>query len=218
MSRLEEEVEAEAAATDGASPFQRELAAFRQAAHEPLARIDARLAELRAETAKVRGEQQAVADEAARLRPLADALRAGRWWSGAWWRARRDGGLLSRTEERESRQRELKATEERLIHESEEQTAERGRLESRSREEAAAWLRREVERRRAEREERRTALARAMEALEEQGRTASRSLSEGTAPPAELSVAAVREAHDVWRSLLERDERRAAAAALGGSR
>ncbi len=52
-----------------------------------------------------------------------------------------------------------------------------------------------------------------MEALEEQGRTASRSLSEGTAPPAELSVAAVREAHDVWRSLLERDERRAAAAA-----
>ncbi len=95
MSRLEEEVEAEAAATDGASPFQRELAAFRQAAHEPLARIDARLAELRAETAKVRGEQQAVADEAARLRPLADALRAGRWWSGAWWRAPRRRSVKS---------------------------------------------------------------------------------------------------------------------------
>ncbi len=52
-----------------------------------------------------------------------------------------------------------------------------------------------------------------MGALEEQARAAGRGLSEGAAPPTDLSVAAVREARDVWRSVLEQDEQRAALAA-----
>ncbi len=54
---VEEEVAAEAA-VDGTSPFQQACAACRKARGEALARIDARQAELQAETAKVRGEQR----------------------------------------------------------------------------------------------------------------------------------------------------------------
>ena len=159
MVQVEEEVAAEAA-VDGTSPFQQACAACRKALGEALARIDARQAELQAETAKVRGEQRGAAEEEARLRPLADALRAGRWWAAAWWCARRQGDLLRRLEELENRQKGLKAADERLTQESAEQTAERGRAETLCKEETDELRRREVERRRAEREARRTALAR----------------------------------------------------------
>ncbi len=212
LGRLEDEVAAEASHAGGASPFQQELAACRAARDQVLIHIDARLAELRAETEKVHGERQAADDEAARLRPLAEAVQARRWWTGAYWRARGEGEVARRLDELARRQKELIETADRLGRECDEQTAERDRVEARCRDETAVLQGREVERRRLEREERRAVLAREERALEEQAEAASRGLSEGTAAPVEPSIAAVCQGRDAWRSLLEQDERQAAQA------
>ena len=92
---LEHAVEAEASAADGASPFHQEMAAGRSRRDAELARIEARLAESRAEIEKVRGEQKADDDALSQVRPLAEALRDGRWWTGAWCAPAARGTLLS---------------------------------------------------------------------------------------------------------------------------
>ncbi len=106
---LEHEVEAEASAADGASSFHQELAAGRSRRDAELARIEARLAELGAEIEKVRGEQKADDDALSQIRPLAEALRDGRWWTGAWWRARGEGDIAQRLDDLEKRRQELAA-------------------------------------------------------------------------------------------------------------
>ncbi|HVS34250.1 MAG TPA: AAA domain-containing protein, partial [Gemmataceae bacterium] len=212
LARIAAEVEAETAA-EGSSSLQQEAANLRNAAEGAQARIDARLSELREETEKVRGEQRAAAEEEARLRPLADALRCGRWWSTAWWRARREGDLLHRLEDLANHTRQLTARAERLLQESEEQTAERSRTEERCRDAMVKLRRGEVDRRRAHREQRIAALATEAAALDEQGRTMFRGLSACEPRPHELTGPAVAQARETWRQLLEQDERQAAAAA-----
>jgi hypothetical protein len=208
-ARMVEEVGAD---VEGTSPFHRDCAAGRAARDEALARIDARLAEMRAETSKVHGELQATADETTRLKPLAEALHRGRWWTSAWWRARREGDLAARIRDLEKRHETLNTWAERLAREAEDHATERRRSETRFEEETAELRRREEQRRQAECEEHRTALRRDMQALDQQARAASNCLSEGVEPPRERSVAAVREGREAWRRLREHDELQAAAA------
>jgi hypothetical protein len=168
---------------------------------------------LRAEAAKVRSEQQTAVADLERLQPLAEARRNRRWWTIAWWRARGESDLVHRIEELDKRQRELKAAAEQLAGELEEQAAERGRVEAQWQEETADVRRYEAGRRRAEREGRRAALSRELDALEEQGRRTSGGLSAGVAPPHELSIAAVQERREAERSTLAQEERQAQRAA-----
>jgi hypothetical protein len=198
--------EANEVEADGTSPFHRELAACRAARDGAQARIGARLAELRAEAEKVRGARQAASDEIACLTPLAEALNAGRWWTMTWWRARREGGLLKRMEDLQNRQKELTETEDRLDRELDERTAERVEGEARFQEEVALLRRREMDRRQAERASRLGERA----VLGEQVRSAYRGLSDGMAPPEDLSAVAVRERRAAWSSRREQDEREAA--------
>jgi hypothetical protein len=198
-----ETIEAEA---DGMSPFHRELAACRAARDEAQARIDGRLAELRAEAEKVRGARQAAAEETVRLAPLAEALDAGRWWTATWWRARREVGLPKRIEDLRNRQTELAEAACRLDHEIGERTAERGEGESRFQEQADLLRQREMDRRRAERESRLNEQA----TLCEQVRSAYVRLSDGMAPTGDLSAVVVREGRAAWSRRREQDEREAA--------
>ena len=207
LSRVEEEVGAE---TEGAAPFHQELAACRAGRDEALARIDARLAELRAEGEKVRGEGRAADDEAARLRPLAEALTSGRWWTGAWWTARREGDLPKRLGELEGKRNELAQAQDHLTREAAERTAERDAAEARHQETADRLRREEVGRRRAEGEGRLAALALEQASLEQKAEAARRDL--GAAAPADLSPAGVAAARAAWHGLLEQDERQAAQA------
>ena len=210
---LEREVEAEASAADGASAFHQEMAVGRSRRDAELAGIEARLAELRAEIEKVRGEQKADDDALSQIRPLAEALRDGRWWTGAWWRARGEGDIAQRLDDLEKRRQELAAANERLTREIEERTAERDRTKAHYREVVDLACRQEVERRRAAADLRLAALTCDEETLREKGRTAGLRLGEGVEAPAELSAAAVEAAHAAWRGLRERDEREAARAA-----
>lgn len=166
-----------------------------------------------AEIEKVRGEQKADDDALSQIRPLAEALRDGRWWTGAWWCARGEGDIAQRLDDLEKRRQELAAANERLTREIEERTAERDRTKAHYREVVDLACRQEVERRRAAADLRLAALTCDEETLREKGRTAGLRLGEGVEAPAELSAAAVEAAHATWRGLRERDEREAARAA-----
>src|SRR5262249_4267923 len=78
------------------SAFYRELAEARRVHEEALARLDARLSEVRAEGDKVRGELARLASSLDEVRSQAEARRRHRWWTAAWWKAGRQGNVLAR--------------------------------------------------------------------------------------------------------------------------
>jgi hypothetical protein len=203
LAALGDEKQADANET---TPLHPEIVACQAERDGTLARIDARLAELRAEAQKAHEARQATANEFARLAPLAAALNAGRWWTPTYWHARREGGLTQRMADLQKRQTDLAEATDRLGREIDERTAERGDVESRLREKVELLRQREDDDRRARQEGR----LRERALLRDKIRSAYRSLSDGVTPPEELSVAAVREGCAAWSLRREEDEREAA--------
>jgi len=130
-SRVEAEVEAELGGSAEGEPstLRIQWQACVRLHDEMLARIDGRLAELRAEVEKVRGERQQAEAEQGQLRPLVEARQARSWWTGAWWRAAFQGNLDERFEQLGKRLEELGAAAGRLEEEVAGQEAERGQAE-----------------------------------------------------------------------------------------
>lgn len=137
-ARIDAEVEAEleAALREAApSSLQAQWKACATERDEALARIDARLAELRAETDKVRGEHQEAESELQHLHPLVEARQERRWWTGAWWRTLFQSNLLTQAEGLRQRLEELQAAAAALERELGERSAEREQVEERCRSE-----------------------------------------------------------------------------------
>src|SRR5262249_35947351 len=126
--RLAEDVERalavalEAPAADapkGANGFQDRVLAWRRERDRELERLGGG-------ADRLRGRQEEAARERGRLRqeleaagPLVEARRAGRWWTGAWWRALFRGGLLARHDEQSARLGALGPEEQELAAEAE---------------------------------------------------------------------------------------------------
>ncbi len=202
-----EESDAGAAEANGSSLLHQNLPSRQAERDGALARLDARLAELRLEGEKVRGTRQSVAEELTRLTPLAAAIQERRWWTAIWWRARRERDLPRRVAELQQRQTELAEAADRLNRETTETAAERGEVESRFQEQTGLLRQRDEELRKAERESRLHERA----SLSEQICTAYRSLGLGAAPEP-LSAAAVRDGCAAWSRRREQEEREAARA------
>jgi hypothetical protein len=193
------------------TPFQ---AAFKAAAarREIADRLDERAADLRAEAEKLRTEREAVRTELDRLRPLAEAKLASRFWSPAWWRATFRGDVVPRTEELRTRNDALAAASAELDQRQADLDAERARADAEARAEAEALRDAEARRILGETEAELAAVRRELAAAEESWQRAASGLSPEAAPPAEHTAAALEAAGAAWRQAQERDEAERAAA------
>jgi hypothetical protein len=92
------------------SQFQRQLADGVLARDEAASRIEAQLAAHRTDQEKFQVDCDRIASELATLEPLLEASRHTRWWSGLWWRARREKDLHKRVEDLQCRKQSVAAT------------------------------------------------------------------------------------------------------------
>jgi hypothetical protein len=210
--RVPAEVEAElgAPAPGASSSLQIQWAACVRVRDEALARVEAGLADLRAEGEKVRGEQREVEAELERLRPLAEARQAGRWWTGAWWRGAFQKDLPAHLEQLGRRQGELREAAARLEQEAARLAAERARAEDDFRAERRRLAEVETGQRQAELDAEVAPLVAEQKRLDEDWQAACRGLTAPAAPPAEPTRDAVRAARTAWERQRQGDEQRLA--------
>ncbi len=199
-SGLAAEVDAD---EDPGSPFHERQSETRQ-------RLDTELAGLRSELEMIAAKQGHLEDEWERIRPLAEARQARRFWTGAWWRAVTHGGLADQTRDLETRRAELRAARGLLEQDIAARLAERTEIEDRYAEECRHRKEAEVLRRQAELNNEIAAVSSQRDALREQWRSACRELAPDSAP-AEMSRSALDFARTEWERQRQRDEQQAAA-------
>jgi hypothetical protein len=91
-------------------PLERHLADCMQARDEAAGRIEAQLSVHRTDQEKFQVDCDKIVSELATLEPLLEASRHTRWWSGLWWRARREKDLHKRVEDLQDRRQSVAAT------------------------------------------------------------------------------------------------------------
>jgi AAA domain len=202
-ANLDDQREQVAAAVEGDAATLEMIATVERRACVQQEQLDTRRADVRTALAKNAGALQEVDHELSQLTPLADACRAGWWWSVAWWRAWGKGDVGTRCDELRKRRDELQAIGDRLKLEQAELGAEHRQVEENGRAECTRV-------REAERDRRLAALALQRGALQqEQNRfdtdwgAACCSLSEG-GPPA--NAAAFPSARAAWATALREAE------------
>lgn len=205
-------VEAEARAAEGTPDAPGALATEVRARHTALQETRARLEAEQAEAGRAAGERRqelaARQAEIEALGPLARAKEAGRWWTGAWWRATFRGGVRARLAELENQQREtaaalaaLEETRQRLAREGD---AAQGAYQA----ERARLVDAEVARRRTELDDREKAARRDQDALRARWQEACGSLDTHVRPPDAPTAEAVAAGRAAWWRHLEQEEQR----------
>jgi hypothetical protein len=186
--------------TDSASepaPFYvQRLRGVRAAFARRMATLDERAAELQATRADAAERQRTAEAECRRLRPRAEALAGGRWFTPAYWQARMDKDGPARLAEAESRLAAVNTALEELAVREQKLSADRRAAEA---EHAADWSRlidAEVARRLGDLNDRaaRTDEAAAADAIRE-GELASRLRQAGADPNGERAAAEAELAH-----------------------
>jgi hypothetical protein len=148
---VSDDVRQEADAPGDAPPFFVQRLRGVSAAHtKRVAAFEATAAELATARTAAEGRRQA-ADSAVRdLKPKADALQAGRWYSLAYWKAKTDGSLAARLTEAEARLAAADAELQELAVREQKLAADRRLTDEEHAAERARFLDTEVARRNAE--------------------------------------------------------------------
>jgi hypothetical protein len=178
---------------------------------ETLERLDSQLAGLHAELETIAGKQAHLDSEWETLRPLAEARQGGRFWSGAWWRAMRHGGLNERVRELEARRLEMQTARQRLDQDIAARRSERAEAEKRHADDIRRLQDEEIARRQSALDVEIAAVTRERVAVEEQGKTHCSGLA-AEEVPAELSRQAVASARAVWERRRQLCDRQVASA------
>ncbi len=94
--RVSSEVEQEAATSESsASPVRNALAQAIRRRDETLATLDERVAECHGRISALRQDETKLVQAADQIGLLSNTLNAGRWWTTAWWQARRQRSRLT---------------------------------------------------------------------------------------------------------------------------
>jgi hypothetical protein len=208
---LAAEVDGVATTSPAAGEFRRQWDAYTRTRGEALERIENELAVLRAELDTITGKQGRLESEWEPIRPLAEARQAGRFWTGAWWRAVTRSGLAEQMRDLETRRAELQSARQRLDEATAARLAERAEVEDRWSAECRRLKDEEIARRQTELDAEITIRSREQDALREQWRSACAALPSGSAP-AEMSRRALELGRAEWERQRERQERQAEAA------
>jgi hypothetical protein len=215
LATVQAAVEAECGATvtDGqGTPFQTKWQRRKNAHADATAKLQARIAELRAETSKA-GEQIVLLEQRqTTLAPLAEARRGGRWWSAGWWRARFAGNVVEQLENTHSEVESCQTKRTCLEAELAANVDELARLSQEHESESVQLRDAEIARRQSELGDQLAALEQEQRLLEEKWTAARQELNTDTPLPADRTAGAVREARMAWDALRRRDAEKLSAA------
>lgn len=196
---------------EAAGPLGRQWDACTRAQIETLERLDTQLASLRAELETITAKQGHLQSEWESVRPLVEARKGRRFWTGAWWRAAMRGGLAEQIGDLETRREELQSARARLERDIGDCLAERAEAEERYRAECRRLQEEEIARRQAEIDAERATVARQRDELHEQWRAVCQALASGFAP-VDMSRPALEARRAQWQCQRSGDEERASAA------
>ena len=185
--------------------------ACQRARQEAVESVDGQLAGLHAELETIAGKQTQLESEWETIRPLAEARKGRRLWTGAWWRALLRSGLREQANGLEARRSELHAARQRLEHELAVQRSERDEIENRCAAECRRLCDDEIARRHAELDYEIAALTDEQNSLREQWRTVCAALP-GEVVSIEISRQAVEAGRAAWERLRDQESQRASAA------
>ncbi len=203
------EAELERAATeDTPAGFGAEWVACLGRHGETRKHLDARLAVLQEEVCKQEAELRQVESDLAGVRPLAEALRGRRWWTGTWWRAFfRRGEVRARCADLE-RDREIRrAALDKLEQERAGTLAEQAEADRRLAADRQRLAETESTRRRAACDAAVAALAAEQDRDRDEWARAVESLDGDGLRPANLSAASVAAAREAWSRQREQHNR-----------
>ncbi len=165
---------------------------------EKQAQLDAQLALLRAEVAKVHSEKDQAVREREAARPLIEARQNWRIFSPAYWRAWLRKLTPARLEELNQRIERLIQEEQRLTKDIAALEAESSRVEKHLQDNLEQLRAAEVTRQQAHLEEQIAAVQRSQAELLQEWQSVCRGLGEGVARPDEIQPEAVRAAREAW--------------------
>jgi hypothetical protein len=171
-----------------------------------VAQVDTCVEGVKSSIDRLSAEQKQCADEVHQLAPLAEAREGGRWWTGAWWRARLHGDVTPRLEQLRSQAQQLAERIGSLEREADELSARRRQAEHDRAEQRRQILDHEAGRREAELDARLVVLTQHLDEATAAWQAGCAALSAGTPLPADACRAAVAEARAAWRAQLDRDE------------
>jgi hypothetical protein len=151
---------------------------------------------VRAEVEKRRVEQEKVAEELERLRPLTEAKQGGRWWTGAWWRATFQGGAVAHAADLQIRTEKLREEQARLDQEVNQLAREGTAADDAYAAERTRLVGAEVQRRQARLDDEAAALRQEQNLLQAKWQATCQEM--GLAPEPAISREAAREARQAW--------------------
>jgi hypothetical protein len=208
QDQLQEQVETAAAelSTDAADGFTLAVQHGRRSWEETRTRLEAALADCRREADLKRQDLAAVAEQLAPLRPLAEARRAGRWWTWRWWQARHHGNVLTTVDELEGRQQQAQIALADLEQQAERLAQERQEAEQAFQTEHRRLIAIEVARRRQQIEAEERTLAAQQHTLQAEWEKIAKGLGADSPRPAAMDVTAVQEAQASWQRHVQHAE------------
>jgi hypothetical protein len=217
-SRAQAEVEGEAAEVEAAGQEKSDrgasladgLRALLRERDEALARLAGDLAKAQARLTEAAQERETLAARVEAIRPLAEARRQRRWWTGVWWRSLFGGDVPGQAAELAAALQRVGADLEALEEQRQALVAEHQREKDRYVAERSRLLAAECRRRQDVLAAREAALRQDEQVLESKWQGACKELQPETRRPAALDPRAVDEAHAAWRQALHGEEQRAA--------
>jgi hypothetical protein len=214
--RIDADVEHLAAAIEGrggneaaGTPFEERLRGALRTRDGALARVTDDLAKNQARAAEAGQEQEVLKNKLAVLRPMAEARKDGRWWTGAWWRSRLAGDVLEQTAELEASLARVHAELQALGQQKQTLLAEQERENERYAAARAEFLEAERRRRHNELTNQETALQRDEQLLDATWQTTCKQLQPETRRPGARELQAIEEARLAWQQALAREQEEA---------
>jgi hypothetical protein len=206
QAAVESELEQELARQEhGGFAFQ--LAAASRRHEEMLVLLEKRLVEKRGQIQELGQQKTETARQIEELSPLAEAWHARRWWTPAWWRARRQRDRLSDLPTRKEHLQQLHTACAQAEVELEELARERDDSSTAFQEGRTARIAEEVARRRGALEDEMADLNQEGHLLQEKWRVTCRSLPMSSVP-AEATMPALAAAEAAWSEFVDRAQAR----------
>jgi hypothetical protein len=193
-----EEFVAEAERGEEADAFRAAMQANARQHQEALPGFDEAALSLGSQIEGQQAELKRLGGQLAALRPLVEAKRRGRWWTSAWWQARRQEDRLEGFAELERREQKLQGDLDALRAQVHELQERRAQVDQAYHTQRANLIEAERERRAAQIGEREHALAVELGQLERDWDVACSQLTPDTACPSARTAEAVAAARAAW--------------------